>query len=79
MKRKPILWRVIVFMAFSVFCTPTAELAEEGTGLIPENTGTSGSERKNSPGKMVETTDHDLTEEPDQEMIQTPLLVSSCR
>jgi len=77
MKRKPILWMVIVFMAFSVFCTPTAVLAEEGTVTDPQTTqesqGSATGEQSGENGG--ETTDPPgLTEEPDQQMIQTPVV-----
>ena len=76
MKRKPILWTVIVFMAFSDLCTPTAILAEDGTGTDPQITqepqGPGTEEQSGENGG--ETTDPPiLTEEPDQEMIQTPV------
>ncbi len=76
MKRKPILWTVIVFMAFSVFCTPTAVLAEDGTGTDPQITQEpqgSGTEEQSGENGGETTDPPILTEEPDQEMIQTPV------
>ena len=76
MKRKPILWTVIVFMAFSVFCTPTAILAEDGTGTDPQITQEpqgSGTEEQSGENGGETTDPPILTEEPDQEMIQTPV------